>query len=210
MVESLDPTVLLESLGDVFDRAVQCSEEQGWEEYASEGNFVAFRKYIEGGAIAIKVEIYVDTPPKALADHLFLQAAHAAKKHQPDLIESSEVVRTFDEETILLHDKILPQGPVSAREIYIFSAKRVIDDDKVVITSFSPAGLPTTEGYVQANVDFSLYLFETVGGDSNKTKFTVTTSTDPKGSIPQFIVNSVAGNRANFFRALVAEYLATH
>jgi hypothetical protein len=208
MVDSLNLDTLLESLGDVFEKAVECNEEPGWEEYASEGNFVASRKYIEGRAIAIKVEIYVDRSPKDFANYLFLQAAHAAKKHQPDLIESSEIVRTFDDETILIHDKILPQGPVSAREVYIFSAKRELDDGKVAITSVSPKGLPTTEGYVQAHVDFSLYLFETVGGDSNKTKFTVTSSVDPKGSIPQLIVNSVAGKRAYFFKAVVEEYLS--
>jgi len=212
MVDSLDVNTLLDSLGNVFDEAVKCQDEPGWEEYASEGNFVASRKYIDGGAIAIKVELFVDRPPKAFADYLFSQAAEAAHRHQPDLIESSVIARHIDENTIILHDKILPQGPVSAREIYIFSSKNQLDEEgnKFAITSVSPAGLPTTEGYVQATVNFSLYLFETVGGDANKTKFTVVNSIDPKGSIPQLIVNSVAGKRAYYFKAITDEYLASH
>lgn len=210
MVESLNVETLLDNLAEVYDRALACNTEQGWEEYISEGNYVASRKYIENGAIAIKVEIFADRSPKQLVDYIYSQSTEAAKRHQADLIESSVIVRTFDADTILLHDKILPQGPVSAREVYVFSAKRELGEGNWAIMSVSPSGLPTTEGYVQAHLNFSLYLFETVGGDQNKTKLTITNSVDPKGSIPQIIVNSIAGKRAHFFKALVDEFLASH
>ena len=209
MVESLDYDTLINSLADVFEKAVTCSQEKDWEEYASVDGFTAFRKHIDGGAIAVKVELFFDRPPNQFADYLFSQAGQASKKHQPELIESSEIVRRFDDGAVLIHDKLLPQGPVSAREIYIFSVKREIDEGKWAIMSVSPDGLPTTDGYVQAHLNFSLFLIETVGDDSNKTKFTVVNSFDPKGSIPQVIVNSVAGKRAYFFKHLVEEYLST-
>ena len=45
--------------------------------------------------------------------------------------------------------------------------------------------------------------------DPNRTNFTVINCLDPKGSIPQVIVNSVSAKRAYFFKHLVDDYLAT-
>ena len=209
MVESLNYDTLLDSLADVFDNAVACNNEPGWEEYASEGSFAAYRRTVEGGATAIKVELFFDRAPKDFADHLFSNAGTLAKKHTPDLVESSEVVRRFDDDAIILHDKLLPQGPVSAREIYMFSAKAELSNGDWAILSASPEGIPATEGYIQAQLHFSLYLFEKIAGDPNRTNFTVINCLDPKGSIPQVIVNSVSAKRAYFFKHLVDDYLAT-
>lgn len=208
MVESLNYDALLDRLGDVYEQAISCSQEPGWEEYLSEGNFVASRKLLEGGLISIKVDIFVDRSPKALCDYVFNQSTAAAKKLQGDLLESSETVRTFNDDAILIHDKTLPLGPVSPREMYVLSVRRELGEGNWAIMSCSPDGLPTTDGYVQGDVKFSLYLFETVGGDQNKSKFSITLALDPKGSIPQMIVNSVAEKRGNYFKLLVQEFLA--
>ena len=210
MVERLDYHTLINSLATVFDRAVECKNDQRWEEFASEGSFAAYRMYIDGGDIAIKVQNFVDRPPKEFADYFFLQASLAGKKYQPGLIESSQVVRHFNQDEIIIHDKILPQGPVSAREIYMFSAKAELSNGDWAILSASPEGIPTTEGYIQAHLNFSLYLFEKIAGDPNRTNFTVVNSLDPKGSIPQVIVNTVSAKRAYFFKHLVDDYLATN
>jgi hypothetical protein len=210
MVERLDYYELISSLEKVFDKAIECKNDQRWEEFASEGSFTAYRMYVDGGDMAIKVQNFVDRPPKEFADYFFIEASLAGKKHTPDLIESSQIIRHFNAHEIIIHDKVLPQGPVSAREIYMFSSKAELSNGDWAIMTVSPEGIPTTPGYVQAHLNFSLYLFEKIANDPNRTNFTVINSIDPKGSIPKFIANSVASKRAYFFKILVDEYLATH
>lgn len=204
MVESLNLDVLTDKLGDVFESSSKLSaEETAWEEYYSHNKLIAYKRLVDG-RVCIKVVVFIDKPADAVSNYFFRTMAENSIKLQPDLLEVSEISKTWGDDALLLHDLSKPLGPVSPREVWLFAARSPLEGGAHAISGFTPEGLPTADGFVQADVKFYLYLFEPLHDDAGKTKLTTTSLIDPRGSIPSVVVNNVAEKRAFYFRDLAA------
>jgi hypothetical protein len=205
MVESLNIDALTDKLAVVYDDSKKlCDEETAWEEYYSHGKLIAYKRLLDG-RMCIKVVVFIDKPAEAVSNYFFTTLSQNSLRLQPDLIDKSEIATTWGDDALLLHDQSKPLGPVSPREIWLFAARSPLGDEGAhAISGFTPEGLPTADGFVQADVKFFLYLFEPLHDNPSKSKLTTTSLIDPRGSLPSVVVNNVAEKRAYYFRDLAA------
>ena len=110
-----------------------------------------------------------------------------------DNVVKMEVVWNKDNVRVI-HGIMKMPGPVSNREIVAVNTFKV-DGDKTII------GNRSCDFPVQHDKDAELakiyvggFIFEKV--DAGKTKVTNVSDMDPKGSIPGFVKNAIAGKRA--------------
>lgn len=109
-----------------------------------------------------------------------------------NMMVGSDVIKTYDVNTNLLHQTYDIPWPMDDRD-YLF--KKTIEFDStakkvmVHLTSVEDALMPPQAGYVRAEGEKTLWSFEVL--PSGKTKIIVEVVTDPKGSMPDWLVNSV-------------------
>lgn len=120
------------------------------------------------------------------------------------MIRFIEYTKEYEDGSRLRREKTRPFGVVSPREGVLYFSKQQLDESTIVLLSTtSPIDFPVSEDHVRGELRFALQIFEAVNGDPNKTHLTTAEQADPKGNLPNFIVNEVLVDRGKFYEALV-------
>lgn len=163
---------------------------KGWNLVGTTNGVEVARKKVAGkNVFAFRGEATTDISVETFASIL---ADEALSPKWVDMMVESKVVKTYPDDAALLHQKYDIPWPMDDRD-YVFKKNIVFDPTakKVLITlqSVEDSLVPATAGYVRAEGERTFWSFEVL--PDGKTKIIVEVMTDPKGALPDWLVNSV-------------------
>jgi hypothetical protein len=187
-----------------MDQSNQLYGDLGWNVLDSQGNFTVSTKPTEISCDALKVEYYFDKNPLAVGRYIFDHYLELANLEN-DVFDFYREVQRYGSDAFSAHMRVKGQAVVSAREIPIFICYLQLSETTCAIISKTVElpGVVYGEDAVKASVDYGMYLFEPVAGDSSKTHFIHVTRVDPKGSVPGAVVNTKLRSRGSQIRHFV-------
>lgn len=162
----------------------------GWDLIGTTNGVELARKKVEGkNVFAFRGETTTDIQVETLAAVL---ADESLAPEWVDMMVSSDVVKTYSDGSALLHQKYDVPWPLDDRD-YVFKKKLQFDSSAkkvtVTLTSVEDPLAPPASGYIRAEGERTFWSFQAI--DGGKTKIIVEVMTDPKGAMPDWLVNSV-------------------
>jgi hypothetical protein len=162
----------------------------GWDLVGTTNGVEVARKKAEGtNVFAFRGEATTDI---SVAKLISILTNEVTSPKWVNMMVGSDVIKTYDANTNLLHQTYDIPWPMDDRD-YLF--KKTIEFDStakkamVHLTSVEDSLMPPQDGYVRAEGEKTLWSFEVL--PSGKTKIIVEVMTDPKGAMPDWLVNSV-------------------
>ncbi len=148
------------------------------------------RKQVEGkNVFAFRGEATTDVSVEILATIL---SDESVAPQWVDMMISSDVLKTYSSGAMLLHQKYDIPWPMDDRD-YVFKKEFNVDPKAkkfvVTLSSVEDPLAPPTEGFIRAEGERTFWSFEVL--PSGETKIIVEVMTDPKGAMPDWLVNSV-------------------
>ena len=157
---------------------------------------------------SLKVEMFIDKPPKDCARYVYDNFGALNKEFEADDMEQFEMVKEINENVRLFNVKIYPKGPVSSRFLTTCGVFLDLGNDTYVQVGTSVDqtwfGVETPEGCVHGHLTMAVYVWEPIAGDASKTHFNSCTLINPKGDIPAMVANAILGNRTTMFEKIKA------
>ena len=162
----------------------------GWENIGVTDSISVARKKIEGrNVFAFRGETTTDVPVSQL---LAVLSDETLSPKWVDMMISSDVIKTYPSGDTVLHQKYDVPWPLDDRD-YVFQKSVSIDQKaKKVIVRLQSADeslAPPTDDYIRAEGERTFWSFEVL--PNGQTSVIVEVMTDPKGSMPDWLVNSV-------------------
>ena len=162
----------------------------GWDLVGTTNQIEVARKKIPGKDLfAFRGETTTDIPVGQLISIL---SNESTSPQWVEMMLLSDVIKTVDSNTSILHQAYDIPWPMEDRD-YVF--KKTIQFDpaskKVMVTlnSVEDSSMPPQDGYVRAEGEKTFWSLEVL--PSGQSKVVVEVMTDPKGSMPDWLVNSV-------------------
>ena len=168
----------------------QALADEPWELIGTKNGTKVYSKEVKGTDLIAFKGVKIMSASIAKVAQVLLDEDATRKKGWIDMIQEFKILDKNANETISYSSYKLP-WPLASRD-YVISSKMVIDNEKNQIvlnlksTEFAKA--PETVG-VRAELSRSLYLL--VPKADGKTEVTVEILTDPKGSLPKWLVNII-------------------
>jgi hypothetical protein len=160
----------------------------GWEKIDEESGIKVFRKEVPGSPlVAFRGECMVSAPLEKL---LWVLADNTHRTEWVDRLKKSVVLETNGSTEFTVYQHFGLPFPISDRD-YVYRARATRDANGVVtlaIGSVTHPKAPATVG-VRANLIGSRYVLTPKGPD--RTYVVVEIHTDPKGSVPTWLVNLI-------------------
>lgn len=166
-----------------------------WDVISTINGIEVSRKMESSGLYAFRGEAIVDVHISKLVT---LQKDESLGKEWVDMMVFSKKIKEIDANTTIIHQGYDIAWPVDDRD-YVFRKELQYDASKkqvtVLLSSVEVAEVPPQKGYVRAFGERTFWLFEAQA--NGKTKIIVEVVTDPKGSMPGWLVNSVQADWPN-------------
>jgi hypothetical protein len=187
-----------------MDQANQLYRDVGWTVVESHGDSTVSTKPTEISCDALKVEYYFDKNPLAVGRYIFDHYLELANMEN-EVFDFYREVQRYGPNAFTAHLRVKGQAVVSAREAPIFNCYLQLSETTCAIIgkSVEVPGVVYGEDAVKASIDYIMYLFEPVAGDSRKTHFIHVARFDPKGSIPGALANTRLRSRGSQIRHFV-------
>ena len=179
-------TVLLDS---VVDQALQLlSRTTGWEDLGAKEGVTGGKIPAGESALQVRVQTVINRTPEQI--HAFLWE-FTNKPRWDDVIKEIRMVKPLGDHMRIMYEQSNAPWPVSNRDM-VYAQRYVERPDGIMILNKSiDIGVPENKGVVRAEVLFSSIYLKRIG-DGSSTELTSVGSIDPKGSIPNAIVNKSA------------------
>jgi hypothetical protein len=162
----------------------------GWEKIDDSDGVKVYRKEVPGSPlVAFKGETVISAPIEKL---LWVLADNDHRTEWVDRLEKSIVLERNGEYEYVVYQHFDLPFPISDRD-YVFRGRAERSKSGAVILhlhSVRHPKAPATAG-VRAELIRSKYVLEPDFGGKGKTKITVEIHTDPKGLIPNWLVNMI-------------------
>lgn len=193
-----------EKAGQAFEDGMNLIQDiGGWTELSSNSDITIYQRPTDSGINAVKSEAFFNKPFAQMADYCW--------NHWKDLemtlwdvIRHIDYLKEYEDGSRIRVERTRNFGPVSPREGHLYYSKQQLDESTIVLlATSSPLEFPITADCVKGELKFGIQIFEAVAGDPNKTHLTTLDQADPKGSLPNFVVNEVNLDRGKFYEALV-------
>jgi hypothetical protein len=175
----------------------------GWSEVSSTSDITVYQRPTDSGINAVKTESFFNKPFADMAEYCW---SHWKELELSlwDVIRHIDYVQEFEDGSRIRVERTRNFGPVSPREGYLYYSKQQLDECTIVLlATSSPMEFQVSEDHVKGELRFGMQIFEAVAGDLNKTHLITIDQADPKGSLPNFVVNEVNMDRGKFYEALV-------
>ena len=126
-------------------------------------------------------------------DNLFESSDASKKKIFEDMVLNT-VVRTIDDNNMVVHSQFRAPPTVSWREFVVLKSRMVLDDGRHVITavSINDETVPFSKGYVRGVAISGMIVTPPKEGD-NMIKIVKVEHVDPKGWLPIALINMMKG-----------------
>ena len=160
---------------------------QAWTLYDEEDGVKSFRKNVEGSPIvAFMGKTTIDAPLEMV---LGVIADNERRTDWVDRLETSTVLETVSPYEHYIYQAYNLPWPISDRD-YVYHAKATNQGESVILSikSMTHRKAPKTVG-VRAHLHRCTYTL--VPKDGNRTHVTVEVHTDPKGILPNWLVNLI-------------------
>lgn len=127
----------------------------------------------------------------------FIKEPSNKAKWDPDMEEVREVIKYSDDISIVYNRIKTPPG-VSGRDAVYVQGVFMDDDENIFIPSRSVdfPGLPIVNGIVRVNVNMAGYVIKPTGPRSSVLSYIF--NVDPKGALPNMLVNLVQKTQTRF------------
>ena len=186
-----------EEANTLVDRSVDqflslMSQREGWEDLGEEEGVRKGQMLSEAGIQMVRATGNLHHSVEKVCTFLL---DHTKKKKWDDPLLETYPVRSFSERFKIMYELYDCPWPVSNRDLV--RAFKVIDrEDGVIIASRSiDAGVPEKDGVVRAEVITYGFYLKRIG--DNITELTFLACVDPKGMIPNFLINSMAAKQCD-------------
>lgn len=193
-----------EKAGQAFEDGMNLIQNvSGWEEVSSNSTITVYQRPTESGLNAVKTESFFNKPFAEMAEYCW---GHWKELELSlwDVIRYIDYLKEFEDGSRIRVERTRNFGPVSAREGYLYYSKQQLDENTIVLLATSSAQeFEITADHVKGELKFGIQIFESVAGDANKTHLITLDQADPKGSLPNFVINEVNMDRGKFYEALV-------
>ncbi|CAG9312305.1 unnamed protein product [Blepharisma stoltei] len=158
-----------------------------WESYKEKLGLIRQRTVTDTGAFIVKSSGTINKSGQIVYDTMW---DDTNKLQWNPRCKESKILHEFDSRIKIIYNSFKSPWPVTNRD-FVFAAKSVSlgDDALIVLISITTALCPEKKGFVRGEMKSSGYLVHPV--DENSCVLTSIISTDPKGSIPQSVVNKV-------------------
>ena len=160
-----------------------------WESLGITDGVHVYRRQEEGTELfAFKGEATTDLP---VAQLISVLRNESLGPEWVNMMMFSKVVEQYSDTHLLLHQGYDLSWPVTDRD-YVFDKKVVFDADKksasVHLKSVESSKVPESESFVRARGERTFWEFSANG---KETKIVVEVMTDPKGTLPEWAINSI-------------------
>jgi hypothetical protein len=136
--------------------------------------------------------------PEEIRDFLW---KNEDKKLWDELLEESYPIVEFDRWLKVNYEHFRVTWPVSDRD-FVYAYKAVPRDDGIVMVAKSVEfGVPEREGIVRGEVTATGYFLKRVG--ERRTEITYLLCLDPKGSLPQLVVDFIGQKQTGNVRKII-------
>ena len=193
-----------EKAGQAFEEGMNLIQDiGGWAEVSSNSDITVYQRPTDSGLNAVKTESFFNKPFADMADYCWNHWKEL-ELGLWDVIRHIDYIREFEDGSRIRVERTRNFGPVSPREGYLYYSKQQLDESTIVLlATSSPMDFEITEGHVKGELKFGVQIFEAVNGDPNKTHLITLDQADPKGSLPNFVINEVNMDRGKYYEALV-------
>ena len=159
---------------------------EGWEDLGVKDAVHSYRRATETGLYYIKGVGDMAFPPQTIYE---LTQDYGRKKQWDQMFLEGRIVHVFNEHSKVLYEQFSAPWPVSNRD-FVFATYAQSAADLIVSAGFSVEhpSVPPVKGPVRAHMEIGGFVFRALG--NGQTRVTYTLFMDPKGSIPQMVVNS--------------------
>ena len=193
-----------EKAGQAFEAGMNLIQDiGGWAEVSSNADITVYQRATESGLNAVKTEAFFNKPFADMAEYCW---GHWKELELSlwDVIRHIDYIQEFEDGSRIRVERTRNFGPVSPREGYLYYSKQQLDESTfVLLATSSPMEFQVSEGHVKGELKFGIQIFEAVNGDPNKTHMITLDQADPKGSLPNFVINEVNMDRGKYYEALV-------
>jgi hypothetical protein len=159
---------------------------EGWEDLGVKDAVHSYRKATESGLYYIKGVGDMAFAPQTVFE---LTRDYNRKKQWDQMFMDGRVVHEFNAHSRVLYEQFSAPWPVTNRD-FLFATHTQEAADLIVSAGFSVEhpSVPQTKGFVRAHMEIGGFVFRSLG--NGQTRVTYTLFMDPRGSIPQMVVNS--------------------
>lgn len=108
------------------------------------------------------------------------------------------VLKEFSDGSRLRYDVSPAFGPVSSRDNCLYTSLQQLDPKTwLIFETSAPVDFPENPDFVRSEIIFRVVEFKQLEDNENATQITVCDLIDPKGKLPNFAINKIAGKKAH-------------
>lgn len=173
---------------------------EGWEDLGVKEAVHSYRKQAGSGVYYIKGVGVLSFPAQTILD---LTRDQSRKKQWDSMFKEGRVVQEFTEHSRLLYEQFSAPWPVSNRDFLLANYVQHTAEVRVSVNfSVEHPSVPPVRGVVRAHTEVGGFICRQLG--ERETKVTFVLCMDPRGAIPQAIVNSSQKKQAQKISAIRA------
>lgn len=166
-------------------------ETEGWEDLGVKDAVHSYRKPTASGLYYIKGVGDLAFP--GLSIYRLIQDL-SYKKHWDPMFLTGRVVHAYSPDKRVLYEQFSAPWPVTNRD-FLYATYASLSPDLIVSVGFSvEANMQQVKGMVRGDMAIGGFVFRTLG--NGLTRVTYLLLIDPKGSVPQMVVNSTQKKQA--------------
>lgn len=166
------------------------SRADGWEDLGVKDDVHSFRTHYANGYL-LKATCTMPFPPQVVYD---LVKDYTRKKEWSLTLKQCQILQHFSDHTRLVYEEYQTPWPISNRDILVGNYLQETSDYKLsVFYSVEHPSVPPNRSLVRAHCDVGGFVVREDGASS---RVTFVLCNDPRGSIPQAIVNTVQKKQA--------------
>lgn len=159
---------------------------EGWEDLGVKDDVHSYRKQTETGLFYIKGVGDMNFPGETI---FTLVRDHSRKKQWDQMFMDGRNVHEFNDHIRLVYELYSAPWPVTNRDfLYINYVQRLPDAIVSSVFSVEHPSVPPVKNAVRAHTEIGGFVIRDLG--QGRTRVTYTLFMDPRGSIPQMVVNS--------------------
>jgi len=166
-----------------------------WTKVDSTSAITAYTQPGAEGLDTLKIEFFVDKPPKDIMNFLYEKWPEVLTQASGDMVGFYNIIHTYSDKARVSHSQFVP--PAAVVDKRVTTAFEILADtgENTVAMIFTSCDFEAPEAEGIKATTSQVQIAEPVGEDTSRTHFIMVLNLNPSGSIPTAIANQVMTKR---------------